>query len=117
MSSQILAASVDQESDKTVELVLKSDEPEQEEIVKTAMAEDRHVVLLDEECPVSCPLPEPAVEQSPAPSKPKQTRKSFSCTQCDQEFPTNKKMLIHMTQHTEPHEVDFLPIFIIPRVF
>ena len=105
MSSQILMASVEQQDDKTVELVLKDDpDVDREDFVEEIPSDDP---MLDEECPVSCPLPEqqPKVDKSPSPSKPKQTRKSFACTQCDQEFPTNKKMHIHMAKHTELHEV------------
>lgn len=106
MSSQILMASLDQQDDKTVELILKSD-PDSDDYVKEITDDP----LLDEECPVSCPLPEQKSNAEPVtvptPRKPKQMRKSFACTQCEEQFPTNKKMLVHMIKHSEKHEVCF----------
>ena len=100
-------ASLDEnQDDKTVELILK-DDPDRDDYVKEITDDP----LLDEECPVTCPLPEkksnpsPVPVPTPTPTKPKQTRKSFACTQCNEQFPTNKKMLIHMIKHSEKHEV------------
>lgn len=97
-------ASLDQnQDDKTVELILKHD-PDRDDYVKEITDDP----LLDEECPVTCPLPEqksnPSPVPVPTPTKPKQTRKSFACTQCNEHFPTNKKMLVHMIKHSEKHE-------------